>query len=581
MNKLKIVLTRIQTKLLLSFVLLIVVPILTAILLYYESSNRLLTNEIQQSGSEMLAKLADRVNTVTERIYQASHLIINDPEMIEYLQAQDQSWLVDYDAFQQYKAFSKKLVNIRDFLLETEAYVAVIDFRGHLTATWALRQPQAIFEQIQQQPWFSATAALQGAPLWSIFDEPAMYVEQGRENVRYLTMTRLITGSTGKRYGMVWIAVPMAAVLPEMFNSGNGAEQSGSTLFLTHEQGLLVGDDQAFAALDRRFLINEQPIHQLGWSLKEAMPREMFSDRLQSLRNKSILWIFALLIFCCCIFVLIMLRIMNRLKILQSSMSKVGLGNFTPIQIGKGNDELVLLSRKFNDMVFNLSVLVKNVAEEQKRKEEARFQALQAQVRPHFLFNTLTSIKWSAKLSGAEHVSEMITSLGRMLKYSMKTDKERVMLQEEIEFLNSYVALQNIRFNNRVHLRIQMDEALLAEPILKFMLQPVVENSIMHGRSTPLLITVEGERTAEMLVLRIRDNGGGQLVNQVDSEDACGENTEQGPISLSQFSGIGLNNIHERIKLHFGGDYGLHARSIHQEGFEVTLQLPLQREGGN
>ncbi|WP_165861316.1 sensor histidine kinase [Paenibacillus paeoniae] len=574
-HKLKVFLTRIQTKLLLSFLILIMIPILIAVMLYYESSNRLLMTEVHQSSAEMLAKLADRVNTTAERMYQASHLMINDPEMIEFLQLPDKSWLVEYDTFQKYKAFSKKMINIRDFLLETEAYVAVFDFRGHLTSTWTMQQSNQIYEQMQLEPWFEATKAMQGVPLWNIFNEQDMSIVQGSKTETYLTMTRLVAGSTGKGYGIVLIAVPISSMLPEMIAELPAEEGTGIKLFLVKDQELLLGNKGAYAALDQRFLINEQHINQLGWSLIEATPSNLFSEKLQSLRNQSMFWLVLLLVCCCFIFIMIMLRIMKRLKMLHSSMSKVGIGNFTPIPIGAGDDELVLLSRKFNDMVSNLSVLVKNVAEEQKKKEEAKFQALQAQVKPHFLFNTLTSIKWSAKLSGAEHVSEMITSLGKLLSYSMKNDKEQALLSEEIDFLSSYVSLQNLRFNNSVRLEVDLSSELLAVPILKFTLQPIVENSIIHGRNDPLLISIHGGIKDGIVTISIRDNGGGSL----SAGDGTGENSVEhhASITVSKFSGIGLKNIHERIKLHFGVAYGLTVRNIKNEGFEVTLQLPLQR----
>jgi len=575
-HKLKVFLTRIQTKLLLSFLILIMIPILIAVMLYYESSNRLLMAEVHQSSAEMLAKLADRVNTTAERMYQASHLMINDPEMIEFLQLPDKSWLVEYDTFQKYKTFSKKMINIRDFLLETEAYVAVFDFRGHLTSTWTMQQSNQIYEQMQLEPWFEATKAMQGVPLWNIFSEQDMGIVQGSQAETYLTMTRLVAGSTGKGYGIVLIAVPISSMLPGMIAELPSEEAAGSKLFLVRDQDLLLGDERAYTALDQRYLINEQRINQLGWSLIEATPSNLFSEKLQSLRNQSMFWLVLLLMCCCFVFIMIMLRIMKRLKMLHSSMSKVGSGNFTPIPIGAGDDELVLLSRKFNDMVSNLSVLVRNVAEEQKKKEEAKFQALQAQVKPHFLFNTLTSIKWSAKLSGAEHVSEMITSLGKLLSYTMKNDKEQALLSEEIDFLRSYVSLQNIRFNNSVCLNADLPSEMLEVPILKFTLQPIVENSIIHGRSDPLLISIHGGIKDGMVTISIRDNGGGSIGAGEDTGENRAE--QHASITVSKFSGIGLNNIHERIKLHFGEAYGLTVRNIMNEGFEVTLQLPL-REG--
>jgi signal transduction histidine kinase len=503
------------------------------------------------------------------------------------LQTPDESWLVQYDAFQKYKAFTKKMINIRDFLLETEAYVAVFDFRGRLTTTWTIRDSDRIYRQSQEQQWFKETKELKGAPLWRILPNE-MEFGDAEADERFLGMTRLLTGSTGKGYGVVLIAMPIRSMLPEMIDrlepQEPGEEKNG--LFLSDRRSLLLGQPDLYRALSLNermdvgpkddytlrngYLINEREIKQLGWRMTEAVRVDSFSAKLQSLRNQSIFGLGMLLLICCVLYILIMLRVIKPLKLMYRSMSKVGNGNFTPIAPVKGNDELALLSRKFNDMVGNLDVLVKNVAEEQRRKEEARFQALQAQVKPHFLFNTLNSIKWSARLSGAEHVSEMITSLGKLLSYSMKNNEELTALRHEIEFVESYVSLQNIRFNNKVRMEVRLDENLMDVPILKFTLQPIIENSIIHGKTSPLRIEIDGQLRDQTVSIVVRDNGGGD-----------GSQTDAVNEDLSKFSGIGLNNIHDRLKAHLGDGFGLSVRNIKNEGYEVSLRIPLRKGDRN
>ncbi|MNI53393.1 putative sensor-like histidine kinase [compost metagenome] len=218
-------------------------------------------------------------------------------------------------------------------------------------------------------------------------------------------------------------------------------------------------------------------------------------------------------------------------------------------------------------MVLNLRKLIERLSEEQQRKEEARFQALQAQVKPHFLFNTLNSIKWMARLSGAEHVSQMITSLGKLLSYAMNNNREVTTLKEELDFLQSYVNLQNIRFNNEVSLEMCIPEAILEAKLLKFTLQPLVENSIMHGNRSPLHITIEADMDHEDLLIVVKDNG---LGSQRPSSSSVGDKQ----LTSSKFSGIGLTNINDRLKLHFGEGYGLTFESGETEGVAVTVRIP-------
>jgi sensor histidine kinase YesM len=224
-------------------------------------------------------------------------------------------------------------------------------------------------------------------------------------------------------------------------------------------------------------------------------------------------------------------------------------------------------------MVDNLRKLIERLSEEQRRKEEARFQALQAQVKPHFLFNTLNSIKWTARLSGAEHVSQMITSLGKLLSYAMKNDREVTTLKEELAFLQSYVSLQNIRFNNEVALDIRVPDTLQEAAILKFTLQPLVENSIMHGNRSPLHIAIEAELYGGDLRIVVKDNGLGSQPKPLSDP------ARDMQLTASKFSGIGLSNIHDRISMHFGAIYGLKMESGETEGVVVTVRLPYMKGG--
>ncbi|MNR08312.1 putative sensor-like histidine kinase [compost metagenome] len=226
-------------------------------------------------------------------------------------------------------------------------------------------------------------------------------------------------------------------------------------------------------------------------------------------------------------------------------------------------------------MVLHLQDLISDLYDEQRRKQKAQFQALQAQINPHFLLNTLNSIKWMALLSGADHISEMITKLGKLLNFTMRNEQEFVTLGEELDYLQVYLSLQEIRYHDQITFTSNIPEELLDCEVLKFTLQPAVENSIIHGNRLPLLIELQAEEIGGNLHIVMQDNGIGMSIEMIQQVES----------SLNQphakFSGIGIRNVNERIKLHFGMQYGMQISSVEGEGVRLQLVLPLRRRNSD
>lgn len=190
------------------------------------------------------------------------------------------------------------------------------------------------------------------------------------------------------------------------------------------------------------YSVNREEIPRLGWQVIQLIPQTLYQQRLGGLRNQSILWLMGASILFSIVFIYFMIRFTKPLQQLVRSMNKLGDGDLQAYVEVNGDDEIAIVGKHYNRMLTRLQQLIDRLSKEQQRKEEARFQALQAQINPHFLFNTLNSIKWMAALSGAEHVGKMITNLGRLLEYTMKTQQEVVTLEEELTYLKVYLDLQ-------------------------------------------------------------------------------------------------------------------------------------------
>lgn len=205
-------------------------------------------------------------------------------------------------------------------------------------------------------------------------------------------------------------------------------------------------------------------------------------------------------------------------------------------------DEIGKLGHSFNNMVREINRLIEEVYVKQYLLKEAEFKALKAQVNPHFLYNALESIKWMAKLENKEGAILMVTALGKFLRYSISSKGDIVTVKEDIEQINNYLTIQKIRYGDKISVSIEIEEDIYNKNILKLLLQPLVENAIIHGLEQKRdcgSLWIKGYKLKDDLCFEIIDDGVG-----------IGNSATKG-------EGIGLENVDSRIKLHYGEGYGV------------------------
>jgi len=258
------------------------------------------------------------------------------------------------------------------------------------------------------------------------------------------------------------------------------------------------------------------------------------------------------------------------LELLQYA-SRVKTGNPDPPLSARYPDEMGKLTDTIDQMVRRLRQLVDQVEQEQQGKREAELKMLQAQINPHFLFNTLNSLKWSAMMSGNGSVEQGIESLSELLRQTILDQDELIPLEQEIGNLLHYAVIQQIRYGDSFKLQCHWQSEELATALVpRFILQPIVENSILHGGSGEgrrVTITVEVTTAGERLQLRVADDGRGFDVQEAQSKRH----------SHAKLSGIGIGNVEERIRLYAGSPYGMETRSEPGGGTETIIRLPIRR----
>lgn len=336
-----------------------------------------------------------------------------------------------------------------------------------------------------------------------------------------------------------------------------------------------------------------------GWTTVGVFPSHETAVEMQEIRFYLVCFVF----FVCMVGLgassYLSYSITRPIWMLMKLMQKAELGDLTIRYTGKHQDEIGILGRAFNTMMARIHSLMQEVSRKEKQKREAELRSLQAQIKPHFLYNTLDTIHWLAHQRGAAEASEMVESLSKLFRIGLSKGQEMIGLDQELEHVRSYMNIQKTRYQSKLNDAFHIDPAAEGLYVLKLITQPLVENAIYHGikeRRGPGIIHISAVIERNLLLIEVRDDGMGikpeklqelkerlarvadnvlkeaenHLVDQSDGGEAA--------VSVEQMisgSGYGLLNVHSRLVLTFGRGFGLDISSEWGKGTVVTVTHPV------
>ncbi|TCZ77121.1 sensor histidine kinase [Paenibacillus albiflavus] len=321
-------------------------------------------------------------------------------------------------------------------------------------------------------------------------------------------------------------------------------------------------------------------ISKLGWKLIGVIPMEIYTAQNQYVLGVTAVAVGISLVFSIIVVIFFILWVTRPLTVLSRTMKDINPDEALPTYVVKSKDEVGLLLHSFNKLSDRIQRLKVQVQMNEALKKEADIMALQAQINPHFLYNTLSSIHWMALMSKEKQIAEMVGALSDFLRFSLNKGEEFCPVQQEVAHARNYSYIMSIRFQEKFDVVFYIDPELNSKRILKLLLQPLIENSIMHGiqkKKEFAHVYVHGKLHGQTMIFVVEDTGIGIEPDQLQKIHRQLSEMDTDEVKEGR-AGYGLRNVHKRLLLHYGNDTGLVIESEAGVGTRISFTIPLMED---
>ena len=386
---------------------------------------------------------------------------------------------------------------------------------------------------------------------------------------------------------------PISVLYAGLLASGEETGSLNGSTFVTDSSGMILSHNDAsqlgtrpdnfiFSETDAPFLVSTAKIDGeksiiistafsprssligFSWRLVSILPYDDLFHVLNQILDALLTACFTMIILAVFLSFFLTGHLTRSLKRLQTRLKDLGSGNLDSFLDSNPRDELWDLEQGYNEMVQQICELLEKNRLEQEKKRELELTALQAQINPHFLYNTLDAIGWIAVMKGQNEIEQMVMELSRFFRLSLHKGDKKITIEDEMGIVISYVTIEQLRNPGKFDIKYEIEPEITGLLVPKIILQPIVENAIKHGVSQVRrhgMITVRGYRKGDDVYLEVSDNG-------------CGFRQKSSHI---HGSGYGLRNVNERIQLEYGSEYGISVQSIEGEGTTVQIHISFEQ----
>ena len=512
---------------------------------------------LQQAGSELDAKLARQESTLRSLVFNST--------VIQALNA-------EYTGY--YDMYEKLVVQLGAVVRSVELYNPDTD--KILFYSEASEVPVEDYllpiERIQSSAW-KDTVMADGYPHWFSDNNSDVFLAQKIVNLRGENRPNILYLKPDSKA----LFQPLLDIADEDFGFYILENDTGNILFKKSSANLkslgmediLRFQNNTKEAQKAGVSVLSVPLQAQPWTIlfyQDTRTESGYAEKMVWYYMETIMAMLLLSIFICWLFMGNMVKQIERLT--ENMRNMVGSGNQLQITVySDSKDEIGVLTNAFGEMIHSIKKLMREIGESEEMKREFELKALRSQMNPHFLYNTLSVINWKAMERGADDICEVVQLLSTFYRTALNHGSDMISVENELKNVCSYIQLQQIMHDKKIEVRYSVNPDLKKLQIPCFILQPVVENALLHGidaeENRDGCIEISCQKESEKLVFAVKDNGCGMTEKQIEK------------ILTTHSNGYGLKNVHERIQLYYGKAYGIKINSAPHVGTEVTLVLPI------
>jgi two-component system sensor histidine kinase YesM len=588
-----------QQKLIALYILIIIIPITIFTIIYSRVVYDGAINEIRIKNENALEIETIHIKNNIESMRRTAQMVVSDMEFLDFVKTRNEanvSQLIDFKM--------NELSNISRLQNNNPAIenIRLYTTNPYITEMWPILFKE---KRIMKKPWRDEVIEKNGMELWWFDQQTEDVLERlPSQNTSKISLLRELDYPKDEHLGIIEINMFLKNFFPKMF--GTVTDPGSAYIVLDRDMNMIRNyhhtffEDEGinteklkrefsqskqkgtgsfqFETKDTPYLVITAYLEDLDAYMLNVISLESLHE--ETAKTRSIIFsgiIFLVIVLSLFTYVLISL-LLKKMYTLRDSMTRVEKGDFNfEVEVG-GHDEIAELAFHFKSMLGKINSLIADAVNKQAAKKETELRALKTQIDSHFLYNTLENIKMMAEIEGQYTISDGVTSLGEMMRYNLKWKTDFVLLEEELNHIKNYIEIMNLRLDGLLSLHIEVPEELLEQEVLKMSLQPIVENAVKHGIKANMakgIIHVKATCNNENAFIEIKDNGVGMSTAQCELLNSRIQSEEETQtLSLKNGSGIGLRNVHERIKLYYGEGYGISVSSAEGEFTIVTVTVP-------
>lgn len=590
MNPIRFFRKSILNKFIISFLLVMVIPTTAISTCSYYISVKILKDKVSLSFQENLLYIGNSTKKELSGIEKITELIYINEDIQHAISSETGS---DLQYYSNVKKVDHVIENI-SFYSNYYSYITSLFIFGENGSQFIFGNDAYAIDtnQLRASAWYKQMLGLNGRVLWI-----GVHANDNKSrNNQVFSISRVINDSRQKKIGSIYLNLS-TTVFSDILSKASPKTQSqiyivdqlGKIVFPEQKvtsslesEGIILPQNTSKASFEikkngQTYLASTYNIDEFGWQIIQMVPVEILTKDNKIIFDVTAVVFLVSFLFSGILWFFISRSIVRPIKQLTLTMRGVKSTNLTVKSRITSDDEIGLLSLTYNYMIERINSLFNQVVEEEKHKRNAEIKALQGQINPHFLYNTLNTIRWMAIIQKADGIKEVVDALGRLLKNSFKQPGPLIALREELSMIKDYVFVQQTRYRDKFQVYYEINEELLSSECVKFILQPIVENAIFHGiepKEEPGIIRIKVFSEASALRIIVEDNGVGMSDLQISM--LLNPLWDQ---TISQ--GIGMQNVNHRIKMICGEKYGIHIESEVSVFTRVHFVLPLNIQTNN